>query len=239
MGMDHRRGGGLSRGLRLALRGLGEVALTIGAVLLLFVVYQLFYTNLEANRAQDRVRDELLRSWQPSQGDEPGTGKPTRVRLGRGFALMRIPRLGATWEKPIIQGVRLSDLAKGVGHEPGKGSPGVKGNFVVAGHRATNGEPFAYLDRLRAGDSVTVETVDAIYRYRVFRREIVQPDAVEVMLPVPYKPRATPSKSLLTLVTCNPRWASTQRLIVYTELASTITKSQDAKAIGAGALRGR
>ena len=59
---------------------------------------------------------------------------------------------------PVVEGVSLDDLAKGVGHYPKTVLPGEVGNFAVAGHRATHGEPFAYLDEVRKGDAVVVET---------------------------------------------------------------------------------
>jgi sortase A len=94
----------------------------------------------------------------------------------------------------------------------------------VAGHRATNGEPFATLDRVRAGDIVVAETRRRWFTYVVDRTEIVQPDATWVLDPVPGKPGATPTQPLLTLTTCNPRWASTERLIVFGHLQESRAK---------------
>ena len=73
------------------------------------------------------------------------------LQRGEAFALLRIPRLGEDYRVPIVEGVSLEDLAAGVGHYPDTALPGEVGNFSVAGHRATNGEPFAYLDQLRNG----------------------------------------------------------------------------------------
>ena len=98
-------------------------------------------------------------------------------------------------------------------HYPGTALPGEIGNFSVAGHRATNGEPFAYLDQLREGDAVVVETGTTWYTYVVSRERIVQPTQVGVILPVPGHPDKVPTKEKLTLTTCNPRWASYERLI--------------------------
>jgi sortase A len=148
------------------------------------------------------------------------------VDFGEGFAFLRIPRLGRDYSVPVVQGVGLDDLARGVGHYPRSAGPGEVGNFAVAGHRATNGEPFAYLDRLRKGDVVVAETRSRWFTYVVDRTRIVLPTDTWVIDPVPGRPRAEPTERLLTLTTCNPRWASTQRLIVFGHLKSSRPKSE-------------
>ncbi len=219
---------------RTATRTLGEVLVTLGAVLLLFVVYQLFWTNVAANAAAARVTDQIESQWRrsdvpdvvPAPGSTPApSAKPVPVSGGTGFARMWIPRLGQGWVRPVVQGVTLPDLAKGIGHYPETALPGQVGNFAVAGHRATNGEPFRELDRLRAGDAVVVETRSGWFTYTVRRSEIVSPTQVDVLLPVPRRSGVRPTQAVLTLTTCNPRWASYERLIVYADLTDARAKS--------------
>ena len=207
--------------IRTAVRGLGELFITAGLVVLLFVAYQLVWTNYEAHRAADRVSDDIRDAWSRPPGRTaggPDTGTP--ADFGRGFAFLHIPRLGKHWTVPVVEGVDLPDLARGVGHYPDTARPGQVGNFAVAGHRATNGEPFATLDLVRRGDVVVAETRTRWFTYVVDRTEIVEPDSTWVLDPVPGKPGATPTQPLLTLTTCNPRWASTERLIVFGHLES-------------------
>ena len=130
---------------------------------------------------------------------------------------MHIPRLGATYAVPVVEGVALDDLRKGVGHYPETALPGEVGNFAVAGHRATNGEPFARPRRAAEGRRGRGRDQGATwYVYVVDRTKIVQPDRrVEVIAPVPDQPGASRPSALITLTTCNPRWASYERLIVY------------------------
>ncbi len=109
---------------------------------------------------------------------------------------------------PVVEGVELHDLARGVGHYPETARPGQVGNFAVAGHRATNGEPFADLDQLRKGDVVVVETRSRLVHLRRGPDPDRAADDTWVLDPVPGKPDATPTQQLLTLTTCNPRWAS-------------------------------
>jgi sortase A len=204
---------------RAAVRSVGELLITAGLVLLLFCAYQLVWTNIAADRAQHKVSNTLRQQWS-RQG---GSGSPSTIRLsksdfGKGFAFLHIPRLGRKYSVPIVQGVSLPDLSRGVGHYPKTAVPGAIGNFAVAGHRATNGEPFAHLDAVKVGDSLVVETRSSWFSYVVDKVQIVDPNAVWVLQPVPGKPAQQPTRQLITLTTCNPRWASTQRLIVFGHL---------------------
>jgi sortase A len=213
--------------VRWAIRGLGELLITAGLVLLLFVAYQLAWTNFEAHRATDRVTDQIRDGWDRPDGSTAGgsaTTGPKAVDFGKGFAFLHIPRLGKNWTIPVVEGVDLPDLARGVGHYPGTAQPGAVGNFAVAGHRATNGEPFAYLDQVQVGDRVVAETRTQWFTYVVDKIRIVSPTSVWVLDPVPGKPGADPVEPLMTLTTCNPRWASYQRLIVFGHLEETRSK---------------
>jgi sortase A len=213
--------------LRLVTRTLGELMITAGLVLLLFCVYQLVWTNVEAHRQQSRVSDSIHELWQRQQ---TGDGSAVRVRPfheGEGFAFLHVPALGRKYTVPVVQGVSLPDLTRGVGHYPRTALPGRIGNFAVAGHRATNGEPFAHLDKVHRGDVVVVETRTTWFTYIVDRTRIVAPTDTWVIDPVPGRTGVAPSRRLLTLTTCNPRWASTQRLIVFGHL-----KAQQPRAEG-------
>lgn len=210
--------------VRRAVGFLGELLITAGVVVLLFVAYQLVWTNVQADRVANAKSDALERTWEQQGVAGPEFDLP--LRRGEAFALLRIPRLGDDYRVPIVEGVSLPDLAKGVGHYPQTALPGEVGNFAVAGHRATNGEPFAYLDQLREGDAVVVETGTTWYTYRVEREYIVDPTQVEVILPVPNRPSAQPSEQLMTLTTCNPRWASYERLIFHATLAEELPKGE-------------
>jgi len=211
--------------MRAVVRGVGELLITAGLVLLLFVAYQLVWTNVEAQRRTDAVAGDVRDAWQRPPTTTTGT-QVVALKKGKGFAFLHIPRLGRKWSVPVIQGVSLPDLSKGVGHYPKTALPGEVGNFAVAGHRATNGEPFAYLDTVRKGDLVVAETEDSWFTYVVDRTKIVSPTSVWVLDPVPGHPGATPSEPLLTLTTCNPRWASYERLIVFGHLTETRSKAE-------------
>ncbi|MFB7184165.1 class E sortase [Streptomyces sp. NPDC056230] len=250
-----------SRGRRAAARGLwtgAEVVVTLGVVLLLLVVHQLWWTNRQARAdARHEVR-ALQREWaEPerdkagqegkegqSQGDGDGTGgrggsgpgaasggrssagrtAPTGPRRDQAYAVIRIPRLGLA--APVAQGIsKRGVLDKGyVGHYPGTAQPGRAGNFALAGHRNTHGEPFRYINRLRRGDRIDVETRDAVYTYTV-DRTLGQTSARDggVIAAVPRSnvkpyPGYTAAGSYVTLTTCTPEFTSRYRLVVWGRL---------------------
>ncbi|MGN6597959.1 MAG: class E sortase [Actinomycetes bacterium] len=220
---------------RLAMRTLGELLITAGVVVLLFCVYQLFWTNVVSDRQAQAVTDHLRQEWHvtaptasPSatptdQPSAPATPAPVpSPSVGTGFAILHVPSLGDDWARPVVEGVGLPELAKGVGHYPSTALPGQVGNFALAGHRATNGEPFAHIEKIKDGDLVYVETNDAWYTYRITKTHlIVPPTAVWVLDPVPGKPSATPTEATITLTTCEPRWASYSRWIDFGTLVDT------------------
>ncbi len=102
------------------------------------------------------------------------TSRPWTWPPGDSFAIMYIPSLGKTWAKAVVQGVTLDDLRGTIGHYPKSQMPGEIGNFAVAGHRATNGEPFRNIPDVKVGDKVYVETEDTWYVYTVGSTEIVE-----------------------------------------------------------------
>ena len=199
----------------------GELLITAGLVVGLFAVYTLFWTGVETTNQQNALEEqfEAFRS-----GDVQSPPEPVAERQplpGDAFARMRIPRLGDSWSWIVVSGVDLGSLTAGPGHYPDSAAPGENGNFAVAGHRATYGEPFAYLDTLQVGDEIFVERGGREYRYLVTESFITVPSDTGVLLPVPGQPGVVADKARLTLTTCHPRWGSTERLIVHGELAGS------------------
>ncbi|MDQ1725518.1 MAG: sortase [Frankiaceae bacterium] len=222
---------------RRAISALGELLVTAGVIVLLFGAYELWGTGLYTAAQQDNLRAALNQSWAaassaatPTQGPSPSPGTSTtppvkapvfditQVPIGSGLAVLRIPRFGADYQKVIVQGVGVEDLKRGPGHYPGSAFPGDIGNFVVSGHRTTYGAPFNRIDELKPGDPIVVQTATDWFVYRVTSSEVVPPTATDVINPVPHHGNEQPTKALLTLTTCNPKYSASQRLIVYAEL---------------------
>lgn len=227
--------------LRTLARGLGQVLITLGVVLLLFSVYELKITNLYTDRVQRELGAELQREWATRPigpvvpagpvvpvGSAVPAIRPVAVRLGEGFAVLRIPRLGRDYAKVVVEGVGVPDLKRGPGHYPGTALPGQVGNVVLSGHRTTYGAPFNRLGELRPGDAVVLETATSWFTYRMVARQIVAPTDVQVLLPVPGRPGVPPTQRLLTLTTCHPEYSAKQRMIVTARLEAALPKAAGA-----------
>ncbi|HEY6741589.1 MAG TPA: class E sortase [Lapillicoccus sp.] len=168
----------------------GELAMTAGVLLLLFVVWELGVVGVTANRAQAATVETLERRFAPTN---PPSSPPTSPAADP-FAILRIPRLGPGWAKPVYEGVAPNVLADGIGHYPGTQLPGQVGNLGLAGHRAGHGNPLIDIDTIRPGDAIVVETADAYSVYRAVRSKIVPPSDVHVLEPVPEQPAAIPPR---------------------------------------------
>ncbi len=199
------------------LRGLaglvGELMITAGAFLLLFVGWQLWWTDVTSDADAGQAVTVLQENF-----DDPSWVQPKRVHLGDAFAIIRIPRFGAGFARPVYEGTTRDVLQRGVGHYPGTVLPGEVGNFALAGHRTTYGKPFNQIDKLRDGDVVLIETKATWYVYRVTGHQIVAPTQTSVILPVPDEPDAEPTAALLTMTSCHPELSARQRFIVHGEL---------------------
>lgn len=145
---------------------IGELLLTAGVVILLFIVYEAFWTNIVSGRLQDKVDTSLEESWAQdpvAPGDGPGV--PLEPVVGEGFARVHLPTLGVRYA--ILEGVRNEDLRAGPGHYPHTEMPGEAGNFALAGHRIGSGPVFQHLDQLGACDAVVIETQAEWLTYRL------------------------------------------------------------------------
>jgi sortase A len=217
--------------LRLALRGTGQVLITAGVIILLFVAYELWITNLYTDRQQGNLKRDIQAEWRhPTPSPTPGI-QVFKVHLGDGLAILRIPRLGRTYAKVIVEGVGTEDLKRGPGHYPGTAMPGGVGNFVVSGHRTTYGAPFNRLDEMHRGDPIVIETRDTWFVYDVTSIEVVKPTDVAVIAPVPDHPGRTPTAAMLTFTTCNPKYSARQRLIVHGRLVDRQPKTEGAPSV--------
>ncbi|AJE83963.1 sortase family protein [Streptomyces albus] len=200
----------------IASRAVGEFFITLGVVLLLFVTYQLWWTNVRAHQQADGARNSLEEDWAKGKR-QPGVFEP-----GQGFAIMHIPKLDVV--VPIAEGIsKHKVLDRGmVGHYGGEGTvktamPEDKtGNFAVAGHRNTHGEPFRYINRLKPGDPIVVETQHTYYVYKMANiLPQTPPGNTSVIAPVPNGSGFTKPGRYLTLTTCTPEFTSTYRMIVW------------------------
>jgi sortase A len=201
---------------------LGELLISAGVFVLLFLVWQLWFNDLVVGNQLHQESLEQSQLWERDAGnaqhgtpdDPPILGIPD---AGATFALMIVPRWGADYYRPIAEGTGTAEvLNKGeIGHYPTTEMPGEVGNFAVAAHRTSYGKPFNQIPSLDVGDHIFVETADGWYLY-VFRNlEYVQPTAIGVVAPVPQADGATATDRFLTMTSCNPLFSSAERIIAY------------------------
>ncbi|MEU1849339.1 class E sortase [Streptomyces sp. NPDC019990] len=209
----------------VASRAIGEVFITTGVLMLLFVTYQLWWTNVRAHAQAGSEASSLQSDW-ASGKRSPGAFEP-----GQGFAILHIPKLDVV--VPIAEGTSKGVLDRGmVGHYAGgelkTAMPGDKfGNFGVAGHRNTHGEPFRYINKLSPGDPIVVETQDDYYVYKMSSiLPVTSPDNTSVLNPVPAGSGFTEPGRYITLTTCTPEFTSKYRMIVWGKMVEERPRSK-------------
>jgi sortase A len=209
---------------RRIIRTIGVLMVLAGLGFMGYFAWQYWGTNIVAKRDQAAVKKLIADDW--------GKGID-----GNAIGLLRVPRFGADYEVPIVNGGDYKDtaftnkaLAKGVAwYEPGA-KPGEIGNFAVAGHRVTHGEPFRDFLKLKRGDKVYVETRRKIYTY-VLRND---GDSITVDfttswpladVPDPQRAGEKATEPVMTMLTCSELFHTDNRNIVIADLDSTKDKA--------------
>ncbi|MGZ4702196.1 MAG: class E sortase [Ilumatobacteraceae bacterium] len=234
---------------RWVVGGVGRTLITLGLLMFGFVAYQLWGTGIQTAQAQRELSadfDKLVggtgtttttvgvsvssttTSTVPATTTPAGTIAPTTTTTtslpgpaagkplpaeGEAIARLEIPRIGLN--RIVVEGATTDDLAKGPGHFPETPLPGQLGNAAIAGHRTTHLHPFYDIDKLQPGDEIIVTTLNGRYVYRVTGTEVVSPDDYADVIPTTDATKAT-----LTLVSCTPRYSSSHRIIVRSDLVA-------------------
>jgi len=221
---------------RISLLGiLGEILITLGVVVLLYVSWQMWIGDLIIGNQKHAEASALVEQWQNAPAPTPAAtpeqtpdAEPTApaapvipVRAqpehGEQFGVMYVPRFGTDWKFTIAAGVTRTDiLDRGeIGHYPDTAMPGEVGNTVYAAHRWTSGAPFDPIDRLVVGDAIVIRTPDGWYTYRFRTLEYVQDTEVDVLSSVPQQPSMAADERYLTLTSCAPKLNMLERIIAY------------------------
>ncbi|WP_307997901.1 class E sortase, partial [uncultured Bifidobacterium sp.] len=201
--------GGRRHGVLWGVLGiLMELLFTLAAVCALYIVWQMWWTGVQAEHEQVEARQSV--SWQspvadddqtaiaPKQEGEPPV-QPENPLEGDLIAQIYIPRFGDQWERNIVEGTTLEQLNRhGMGHYTTSQMPGQVGNFAVAGHRNGYGQPLGDVDKLQEGDAIVIRTQNYWYVYHYTSYEIVTPDRTDVVAANPEDPGAEPVKRMIT-----------------------------------------
>ncbi len=210
---------------------IGELFITAGVLVFLFLGWQLWLNDIIVGAQQDKAGAQLaqhlsevpIKAAPPAAVKDYGTPAVSAVPGNAAqFAVVYIPRFGTEYAKTLAQGVGTHDvLDQGwIGHYPGTAMPGEIGNFAVAAHRTTHGAPFKQIASLQVGDKIYVQTAIGYYTYAFRGLEYVRPTAVDVLDPVPRAPGAAPTDRIMTMTSCNPMFSASERIIAYASLES-------------------
>jgi sortase A len=219
--------------VRRTIAAIGRMLVTLGLLILLFVTYELWGTGIFTARAQSDLKHKFAQQLNQIQDNPvvtvpttPGTSRhPTTSTTldpalqvappeGDEIGLIDIAKIKVHWA--FVEGVQLTDLAKGPGHYPGTPLPGQIGNAAIAGHRTTHGAPFFRVNELVKGDRIGITTLAGHYVYVVDQPPlVVQPTDYYVVDNTP--------DAELTLTSCNPRYSATTRIVIKAKLLRSVS----------------
>jgi sortase A len=246
--------------VRRTVAGIGRTLITLGLLILLFVGYQLWGTDVFTARAQTKLDHQfaalLGKVRSGTTTTVPATTSSTRkdpapttttttapaplqlppINPGDPLGRIIIPAAGVNWI--FVQGTERNDLAKGPGHYPSTPLPGQIGNSAIAGHRTTHGAPFYNIDHLRAragtqpGDYIVTESLVGTHVFEVIEQRLVKPTDTWVAGPMTLAEqqlnrvslKLDPTRSYLTLTSCNPKYSARERIVILAELIDNRNK---------------
>jgi sortase A len=223
---------------------LGEVLITAGVLVLLFLGWQQWLGDIIVGNQLYGQSVQQSQQWikqaGPTKTADPAAPPviTASLRNGKVFGYLYVPRFGSSYARPIAQGTNLGVLNKGnLGHYTTTQMPGAVGNFMIASHRKAYGGDLEHINDLRVGDHIFVGTADGWYQYTFRNLQFVKPNDVAVLDPVPDQPGLQPGDRIITLQSCNPFFSTAERVMAYgtfdtfypisgpppTEIATTVT----------------
>ena len=133
-----------------------------------------------------------------------------------------IPKLNV--DVPVAFGISTSEVDDAMAHGvaqfmiPGANAlPGQIGNLVISGHSAGDiysSNPYKFifsgLERLEVGDIIYINYNSVRYTYQMTKSDVVEPTDVGALI-------YSPTKPMLTLITCTPLGTSRYRLLITAE----------------------
>ncbi|WP_162259826.1 class E sortase [Nocardioides sp. Soil777] len=217
----------------------GVLLVVAGLVLAGYVAWQLFGTNVASQRTHASLVEEAEQAWQVADDDRAGQiDERDAVPTDHGdlSAIVRIPALGDDYAVPVLEGSSDEVLAAGFGHLEDTAGPGERGNYVLAAHRVTHGEPLRDMPSLDSGDEVIIETGRWVYTYVLDTPGdglTVPFTGAWVLADLPRNPEPggvqppdrEPGQRLITLTTCSELFHTDDRLVAFGHLDSKEPRS--------------
>ncbi|WP_328933338.1 MULTISPECIES: class E sortase [unclassified Streptomyces] len=205
--------------IAMAVSVFGELLITAGLILGLFVVYSLWWTNVVADRTADKQGDKVRNNWSKDKDTGPGA-----LDTKDGIGFLHVPAM-KNGEVLVEKGTETSVLNDGVAGyytDPIKAAlptTGKNGNFTLAAHRDGHGAKFHNIDKIKKGDPIVFETKDEWYVYKVYD---ILPETskynVKTLAQIPTESGKKKAGHYITLTTCTPVYTSRYRYVVWGEL---------------------
>jgi sortase A len=215
---------------RRVVRATGTLLLVGGVAVLLWVLvvwrwqdpFTALYTTWkqhQLSRSYDRHAEAFRLPDPRSKTASTPTVTPAQIRAqakryrlaserGQAIGRLHVPRLGLNMV--VVDGTDGDTLKKGPGRDRRTYMPGEGQLIYIAGHRTTYLAPFAHIERMKAGDSISLEVPYGIFRYRVFTHRIVTADDLTVL--------HSRGREIVELQACHPRFFASHRYIVFARL---------------------
>ncbi|MFH8616499.1 class E sortase [Streptomyces sp. NPDC017979] len=203
----------------------GELLITAGVVLGLFVVYSLWWTNVLADREAARQGNEVRDGWKDR-------AVPPGIDTKDGIGFLHVPAMG-NGEVLVKRGTDPEELNDGIAGyytKPVKSALpwDAKGNFSLAAHRDGHGAKFHNIHKIETGDPIVFETRDTWYVYKVYKTlPKTSKYNVDVLDAVPKESGKKQPGRFITLTTCTPILTSDYRYIVWGELVREVKVDKD------------
>ncbi|WUV81303.1 class E sortase [Streptomyces sp. NBC_01476] len=207
---------------------IGEILITAGLVLALFVAYSLWWTNVVADRHEKQAGDKVRQQWaQSGSGSAGGDTAPRGLDIKDGIGFLHVPAMGKNYEVLVKKGTSTDVLNEGVAGYYTDPTPSAmpwdnSGNFTLAAHRDGHGAKFHNINKIKNGDPIVFESKDTWYVYKVYKvLDQTSKYNVAVTDQVPKESGKTKPGRYITLTTCTPVYTSRYRYIVWGELVRT------------------
>ena len=192
----------------------------VAIALLLWALWSFWGSNIVAEYGYQRSVDDFHQSQaltpSPSVQEEHANGVSVKPHRGELIGTIRIDRFGEEYEVPLVEGTNEAELRKGIGHYAASSLPCAEGNFAVAGHRVTYGQPLSDIDQLRRGDRLRVRSLYGSCTYVVSEYVIVAYDDHAALKPPAHL--FGMGSGWMTLTSCHPKYSDRERYIVYARL---------------------
>ncbi|VEI13361.1 class E sortase [Trueperella bialowiezensis] len=214
---------------------IGELLITAGLVIVLFIVWQIWWTDIKANQAQNEKIIALQEEYGPTDATRIAPAQPGpppewdhEPGYGETLGIMRIPEFGYDYAYTIQNGTDMVEILDtgAFGRYEDTALPGQVGNFATAAHRQTYGAPMLHVDQLELGDKIVVERPNEFLVYSIVADEVVAPTDVWTIAADPFQALESeksgaqmgePTRRLLTITTCHPPFVSNERWVVHAE----------------------